>query len=105
MADEGFVQVPADSSGRRVEALAVTVPAGTVVTDYAGTKSTLTSDTVLFRQVTAIGDPSSPGSFASVSGEVGRGALWVNDENAAVLDRIDHTLTDIKYLLAAALQA
>lgn len=99
---EGLVQVPIDSSGKRIEALAVTVPEGTVVTNSDGTTTTLTASTVFYRQVVAIGDPSDA-SFAAVRGDSGRGALNVEDKNVATLEAIEKHLEKIVFLLSGAL--
>lgn len=104
MSAEGYVQVPADSAGRRVESLAVTIPAGTVVTGADGTLTTLTADTVLFRQVTVIGDPNAKGVYAAVRGEDDRGALAVDGPSFQLLEKIERQLRSIHFLLATALE-
>lgn len=58
MADEGFVQVAVDSTGKRIANFAVTLPAGTVVTNADGSTTTLAVDTPVFLQRVVIGDPS-----------------------------------------------
>lgn len=102
-AAEGLVQVPTDGVGKRIEATAITIPAGTVITNGDGTLTTLASDTVVYRQVVAIGDPDYPGLFAEVSGEAGRGRLKVTDEGIELLQSMNEKLTMLVTLLSMAL--
>jgi hypothetical protein len=79
MSAESYVQVATDGPGKRVDAYAVTLPAGSIVTNADGTTTTLTADTVVYRQGVAIADPSCPGPVARVTGEAGRGAVGARD--------------------------
>jgi hypothetical protein len=56
MAMDGYVQLAADGSGRRVANYAVKVPAGTVVLDASGTASALAAETTVFLQRVALSD-------------------------------------------------
>lgn len=99
---EGYVQGATDGTGKKVEARAITVPAGTQITDSDGTITTLTADAVYYRQVTAIADEDS-GTVASVYGETDRGALSVDAESLGHLEAIHETLREIRALLMMAL--
>jgi hypothetical protein len=56
VATEAYVQVPPDSTGRRVANFAVTLPGGTAVTDAAGTQTFLAADTTVFVQKVTLVD-------------------------------------------------
>lgn len=98
MADaRSYIQPPADTGvGKKVEALAVTVPAGTQLTAADGTVTTLTADATYFRQVAVIGDPTSPTQFAGVDGEAGRGALRADQDMLLALHAIIEELRNIR---------
>lgn len=104
MANESYTQVATDGSGRKIESLPVTVPAGTYVTNTDGTRTKLTADIVVFRQGMVIADPSTPGQFAEVSGAEGRGALMVGGAELAMLSQMNKTLHEILTLLTMALE-
>lgn len=96
----GFVQGPPDiSTGKRISSASVTLPAGTVVTNYDGTTTTLLVDTVVYLQRVVFSDPETLTS-AAVSGESGRGKIGVEasgDEQR--LASIDESLKEILALL------
>lgn len=101
----GFVQGPPDvSTGKRIGNSVVTLPAGTVVTNYDGTTTTLSVDTQVYLQRVVLADPETLAS-ASVSGETGRGALAVELEASEQrFSSIDKTLKDILDLLKMAME-
>lgn len=103
MSAEGYVQVAADGAGKKIDAAAVTVPLGTVITASDGTTSTLTSDTVYYRQSVVLGDPERSGALAGIEGETGRGQLRVGNADTATLESIDKTLQEIRDMLLMAL--
>lgn len=92
MSTQGYVQVATDSTGKRIDNVAITVPSGTFVTSGDGTVSPLTSDVIVFRQSTTIGDPENLSQRANVTGEVGRGTILVESRQ---LDEISKTLSEI----------
>jgi hypothetical protein len=96
---EGYIQVPTDGSGKKVDVNAVFVPAGTVITNSDGTTTTLSVDAIYYRQVTAIGDGSAFGLVASVRGEAGKASLEISSDALRVLERIDQHLEEIHDLL------
>lgn len=58
---DGFIQGPADSSGKRVASAAVVLPAGTRVHNADGTGTVLSVDTLVFLQkVTLVRDDGTP---------------------------------------------
>lgn len=99
---EGAVQLPPDSTGKRVDLVPVTIAAGTTVVDADGVQSTLAADLTYFRQVAVIGDPESPGSVASVHGERGLGAILADNAAFGLLSSIDQTLRSIETILRMA---
>lgn len=96
----GFVQGPPDvGTGKRIGNAVVTLPAGTVVTNYDGTSTTLSVDTQVYLQKVVLADPETLAS-ASVSGESGRGAVGVElDSSEQRLESIDASLKEIIFLL------
>lgn len=101
---ESYTQIQTDGSGRKIESLPITVPAGTYVTNTDGTQTKLTSDIVVFRQGMVIADPSNPGQFAEVSGEDGRGKLAVGGDVVRTLENIHQSLEQILLLLQLTLE-
>lgn len=96
----GFAQGPPDvSTGKRISNAVVTLPSGTVVTNYDGTTTTLSVDTQVYLQRVVLADPETLAS-ASVSGEAGRGKLGVQfDNNEQRLQSIDASLQEILNIL------
>jgi hypothetical protein len=92
--DDAYVQVAADATGgKRIANFAVTLPAGTLVTDADGVQTALSVETTVFVQRTAVSDPAT-GVAAQVSGEADRGRLNVGAEdivqsNAQLIQRLD----------------
>jgi hypothetical protein len=56
MADEGYVQVATDGSGKRMANLTVALPVGTIVTDGSGNQTVLSSATTVFLEKVIIAD-------------------------------------------------
>lgn len=98
---EGYIQVDVDGSGKKVDNAAITVPAGTVVVGSDGTATTLTADAIYYRQRVVIGDPNSASGGASVTGAAGHGALMIDSASLPILESIDKTLQDIRFLITA----
>lgn len=101
---EGFLQVPVDGAGKKVEAIAVIIPKGTIITASDGTTSELAADTVYYRQVMSIGDPSASGVMAEVKGHAGQGALAVSAMQLDMLEKIHDLLGELKFIFVSAIQ-
>jgi hypothetical protein len=85
MPTEGFVRVAADSTGKRVSSLAVTLPAGTRTTDKDGLVTILTADTTVFVQHVLLVDES--GEPIDVAGMV-REQKETNEWLSQILDAL-----------------
>lgn len=102
MATEAFTKLPPQSTGRQIDLMPVTLPAGTVIVAEDGTQSTLSADTIVYRQVVSIGDPAT-GSVATVRGTGEHASLLVRDDSLNRLMEIDNTLKEILLLLTLTL--
>jgi GTPase involved in cell partitioning and DNA repair len=92
----GFVQVATDGSGKRVDNVAVTLPSGTVVTNADGTTTTLTADTVVYRQGVHLVDPDDVNARQNIGGENGRGAAGTHDRSVVLaLQEMHGTLKEL----------
>jgi hypothetical protein len=92
-----FTRVAADGVGRRIAAIPITLPAGSIVLDADGAQSTLATDVVGFVQITGIGD--AEGRVVTVRGESGSTQLAVGGGEIALLASIDKTLSYIHTFL------
>jgi hypothetical protein len=103
---DGYVQVAPDSTGKRIDNSPIVLPAGTVIVNSDGTKTTLAVDTIVYRQRTVIADPSNPTAMAAVllnnpaAGEYGLVVLPSGDDMNTTHELLYLILQELKQLNA-----